>query len=408
MRVKAISLFLFLCMLFAGFTTMNRADKGWIYGKIYTDYGDAYEGRIRWDKNEVFWDDILNAIRKPTREEKKESKEQRTIVDIFGIKIKGKGVSDRQMLLRFGVIKSIERISSNKAEVELKNGERMLLQSSSTDLGESVRGIVIYDLEEGKLKLRWRDLDKVEFFPEPEYYSKKVDDPRKRLYGKVETDEGKFEGFIVWDIDEAVTTDILDGEERGIEREIEFGNIRSITKRFSDSSLVELKSGKELRLEDSNDVNDDNRGITILDPTEGFEVKVSWDAFRSIEFIEGKEHLIKTYGEIQAGKPLRGKIYARNGKIYEGLIKWDNDESSTQDFLDGEIDGIDFSIEFFSIKSIERRSSYSAIVKLKSGREFILGDSVDVSEDNRGIFVWNKEEGRIRLSWDDFEKAEFE
>jgi hypothetical protein len=408
MRAKGMLVILVLTIFFAAFTAPERADKGWIYGKIYTEYDDVYEGRIRWDKNEVFWDDILNAYREATLKEKKASKEERTVVDIFGIKIRGKSVSNRQLLLRFGMIKSIERTSSNRAEIELKNGERIIARASSTDLGNSVRGIVINDADEGKLKLRWRDLEKVEFFPEPEYYAQKVNDPRKRLYGKVDTDEGDFEGFIVWDVDESVTTDILDGEERGVEREIEFGRIRSIEKRFSDSSLVTLKSGKELKLEGSNDVNDDNRGITIVDVTDNFEVKVSWDAFRSIEFIEGKEGLIRTYNDIKTGKPLKGKIYARNGKVYKGYIKWDNDEESTQDYLDGELDGIDFTIEFSSIKSIARRSNSSAIVTLKSGREFVLSDTVDVSDNNRGIFVWNKEEGKTRLSWRDFEKAEFE
>ncbi len=408
MRAKGMLVIFVLTIFFTAFTAPERADKGWIYGKIYTDYDDVYEGRIRWDKNEVFWDDILKAYKKATLKQKRASKEERTIINIFGIKIKGKTTSNRQLLLRFGVIKSIEKASNKEAMIKLKDGERIIAQASSTDLGSSVRGIVIHDLEEGILKLRWRDFAKAEFFPEPEYYAQKVQDPRKRLYGKVETDEGGFEGFIIWDVDEAVTTDILDGEERGIKREIEFGRIRSIEKRFSDSSLVTLKNGKELNLEGSNDVNDDNRGITIVDVTDNFEVKVSWDAFRSIEFIEGKEDLIKTYNDIKTGKPLKGKIYARNGKVYKGFIKWDNDEESTQDFLDGELDGIDFTIEFSSIKSIARRSSYSAIVTLKSGREFVLSDTVDVSDDNRGIFVWNKEEGKTRLSWRDFEKAEFE
>ena len=37
---------------------------GEIYGTIHTTDGDAYTGPIRWDVNENFWDDELNAMKR--------------------------------------------------------------------------------------------------------------------------------------------------------------------------------------------------------------------------------------------------------------------------------------------------------------------------------------------------------
>ena len=41
-----------------------EAESGRLYGTLRTIDGDTFEGWIRWDRNEAWWDDILDASKK--------------------------------------------------------------------------------------------------------------------------------------------------------------------------------------------------------------------------------------------------------------------------------------------------------------------------------------------------------
>ena len=41
--------------------TAVASDVGYLYGRVETVNGDAYEGELRWGKEESFWDDMFNA-----------------------------------------------------------------------------------------------------------------------------------------------------------------------------------------------------------------------------------------------------------------------------------------------------------------------------------------------------------
>jgi hypothetical protein len=67
-------------------TSLVYAGSGRICGTIHTRDGDTFEGPIRWDKNEAFWDDILDATKnREGRHEEGHGRERH--IHIFGIHI---------------------------------------------------------------------------------------------------------------------------------------------------------------------------------------------------------------------------------------------------------------------------------------------------------------------------------
>lgn len=121
----------------------------------------------------------------------------------------------------------------------------------------------------------------------------------------------------------------------------------------------------------------------------------------------------------QTGR-IYGKVYTRDDQVfkgrirwddqeeqYQGRIRWDDDETMTYEFLDGELESIPVMIEFGDIQSIQRCSSTSGSVRLKSGKTLKLQGTCDVNDDNRGIFVEGDGGEMVRLDGDEFDREEF-
>ena len=95
--------------------------------------------------------------------------------------------------------------------------------------------------------------------------------PAYRLYGVVETeDRGSFEGHVQWDIQECLSIGQAgrrDGRRRPVDQD--GPHQFAIEKRNRSGSHVELKDGRKMVLEDTNDVDDSLRGIHVDDPRFG-------------------------------------------------------------------------------------------------------------------------------------------
>ncbi len=412
MPMKYTLLGIFISLGVALFMAPVFAGQGEIYGKIYTVDNDVLEGFIRWDKNEASWTDVFDGLkdREPIRKSRARADrrdEYDHTIRIFGIAIyresgDGTGIFDSdqaQSGIRFGQIKSITPDGDDAVLLLLKSGERVEFRNGSTDFGKGLRGVIIDDKKEGPTELYWEDIDKVELEEAPNVESKFG----KRLYGKVTTRRGNdFAGFVAWDIDEVYNTDILDGRDRHRSRKIDFADIKSIERNSSRSSMVVLKDGREMRLEDSNDIDSDNRGICISDPNLG-RINISWDEFDIIEFQDASAEM--PYSAFNGGRKIHGTVYTEAGEKYTGNIKWDDDEESTWELLNGDYEDVDMAVEFGEIKSIEKISSRTSQVTLKDGRTFRLKGSNDVDSGNRGIFI-DTGKDEIEVDWDEFEKAE--
>jgi hypothetical protein len=406
MRLFGIPIFFLTLSSLFWVTSISHAQPGRICGMIHTRDGEIFEGPIRWDKNEACWDDILNGTKDREGSHRGERRREKHI-EIFGLDIRwdedqkdGKASSG----IQFGHIKSLERRSRNRAILELKNGEKVTFYGGGTDVGSGIREILINDPVQGEIELDWDDLDMVEF---SECEPGKITKVENRLYGTVETQRGDiFKGSVTWDVDELFYSDILDGEERGHTRKIPFGKIKAIERRSSSSAWVYLRNGDKIKLSGTNDVDSGNRGIMVHDPDFGW-VSIGWDDFERLELLDGGEKYLPRYDEFKPIKPLYGVVYDEDGDSYEGYIRWDDDETRSWEFLNGEYKDLDVEVEFSEIAQIEKISSRSAKVTTKNGNNFKLSGSNDVNKENKGIFVTTKDGDEIELDWDDFDKVIF-
>lgn len=411
--VRAITLTAIFLLTLAG--ALAAEDNGRIYGVITTIDGDRFEGLIRWDKNEGSWVDVLDGSKELPRENiRKYSSTKRhdrsPSIKIFGVKIGGNDniwnyLSSAQSGIRFGHLKSMEVVDDDAVLLVTKSGQKVTMKHGSTDIGEDIREIVIEDKKEGEIELVWDDIEKIEFQPSPVKHESVFG---SRLYGKLTTRRGdEFTGFVCWDVDEIFESDILDGSDRKRKRKVKFGDITSIERYSSNGATVILKSKDEFLLRESNDVDDDNRGIIISDPGFG-QVRVKWDEFDRIDFSDPPQPV--RYGDFDGGKRLRGTVYTGDGESYSGQIRWDNDEEYSWEILDGEFRNLEFDIEFGLIKEIEKKSYRSCDVTVWDGRSFRLSGSNDVDEDNKGIFVTldNEKGDEVEIEWDDFARVTFD
>ena len=136
--------------------------------------------------------------------------------------------------------------------------------------------------------LTWNDFLRVEFSDLAESGPAYGDfPPATALRGTVrDTDGHELSGRLVFDLDERETWELLNGFEDDIHFHIPFSKIASIKPTGSDESLVTLRDGTELELEDSVDVNEANRGVLIYlnDNEPSF---VAWEKVGRIDFEKG-------------------------------------------------------------------------------------------------------------------------
>ena len=396
--------------------TPAQADSGRIYGKLYTIDDEVFEGWIRWDKNEAFWDDAIDGtcqrerLERTAKHKPRRYKDRRKrTINIFGLSIGDDNLniewsSGSSCELQFGHLKTMYIEGGSEALMLLKSGEEVEF-SSGGDLGSRVREILMSDIKEGEIIFDWDDIDKIEFQRETQAPT----DGQERLYGRLSTRRGgEFTGWIEWDVDEVLTGDILDGDEkRGRRRKIPFGRISVIERRSSSSSLVILKEGKEYILRGTNDVNSDNSGIYLKTADFG-RIKIDWSEFEKVEFLEVPTALLPNYDDFDGGRPLRGTVFTEDGSEYSGTIVWDNDEHQTWEHLNGEFKSMGMDIPFGVIASIEKSSYSGATVTLKNGDSYLLKDSNDVDDDNRGIFITLENGDVEEVDWYDFARIVFE
>jgi len=223
-----------------------------LHGTLTTRSGLSFTGYVTWDVDEIYSTDILDG-------------------DADG----------RRMRIPFGEIASIERYSSWGSRVTLTNGEEMILEGSN-DVDGSISGIEISDATMGAVKLDWDEFDRVDFHGTDDEVAVANFDGGELIRGTVETVDGdRYTGAIVWDRDETYTWEMLNGDIRGIDFHIEFGNIERI-ERTSRGAEVTLNDGRTFHLSGSNDVDDGNRGLLIR--TDGREFEVDWDNLAQVTF----------------------------------------------------------------------------------------------------------------------------
>jgi hypothetical protein len=138
------------------------------------------------------------------------------------------------------------------------------------------------------------------------------------------------------------------------------------------------------------------------------------------------------------GGRLYGKLTTVGGDVYEGLIRWDKNEASWSDILNGNKelhrsyssnhrhervrifgitigerwdseadDNVQSGLCFGHIEKIEPLGDDAVRLTLKSGEKVRLeGGSTDIGEEIRGIVIEDSKEGEIEFDWDEIESVE--
>ena len=383
-----------------------------IYARVVTAAGAVHEGFLDWGGDEATWGEFLNgdkelpyrnvedAIRLGARQER----DRERSIEFLGFRITWDEDDDIpsavQSGVRFGHLESLVVLDDRAALLTLKGGHEVEFDGGSSDIGSSLDGLVV-DTGQGDVELRWRDIDVVEFLSAPAGATPS----RVRLHGTVTDRNGNaFTGYVTWDADERFTDEILDGDEGSREREIPFGRIAAIERDGPSASRVTLVDGTEMVLTGSNDVDDDNRGIAVADPTLG-AVTVEWDDFESLRLHPPER--ATPYDAFDGGLRLYGTVVDRDGREVTGWLRWDNDEEFGWEILDGSSGDVEFDVELARVARIERITSRSAQVTLRDGRSFELEGSNDVDRGNRGIYVETEEGGLELIRWEDFAEVVF-
>jgi len=374
-----------------------------LYGRVTIASGATYEGRVRWGRDqEAFWGDYFNGVKATNPWANHVPREYKgpDTLKIFGIAI-GNAKMDfgRPFMMRFGDIARIER-PGRDVRVTLKSGTIFDLDYSS--LNDFDDGVRIWDASKGVLDISSPRLRSVDLLPAPT-----AAEIPHRLHGTVRTRQGDFTGFVQWNRNKSIGTDELAGRSDAGDRVVRFDQVRSIARQSGESSRVTLLDGREIVLSGTRDTGASNLGIYVDDSRYG-RVLVSWDAFDGLDFSAGTSG--PSYSDFQPGRPLTGTITTRAGRRLAGRLVYDLDESETTETLDAPDRGVDYTIPFGLIASIELSGRQTiATVTLHTGEELRLERRGDLGESNGGmlIFVDGQQQPEY-VPWSDVQRIDFE
>jgi hypothetical protein len=442
-----------------------------LWGRVTTVQGKVHEGFILWDMDKASWVDLLRGSKSldwhPAEDWSPDGgpdpvPEDR-VIEYGGYRITW---DDRETEVgtatesgvRFGHIQRIRVLGGDSVAVELLSGVtvelferdvashsepgiRMILPGGSTDLGHDMREFLV-EVSEGKtVPLAWEDLAEVEFGSAPG----EVLPTSSRLYGTVEDRSGRrFCGFLSWDGRHAFFTDSLVGVEiGGRSLELSFREIESIEWTAHGIRMTPKDTGTLLLLA-AGDMDPRTR-IQVSDPGLG-QVTVGLGGVRSVRIhpfgpgVPGWE--AATRQRFDGGASLKGTVTTVTGAELTGLIRWDADEGSSWEILDGSWEDETFQVEFSKVVLMERLgpdegSSHGLRITLRDGRVLEMNGvdpktfpargrlrrdpealpdvrslqrslSSDVGEKNRGTLVRPDGQDRwIRVGWMEFRSLRF-
>jgi hypothetical protein len=365
----------------------TETGQGFLYGRVSTDDGATYQGRLRFGGNqEAFWGNYFNGFKHQNPWARHAPPERltqkRAPIEIFGFEFFG---GERQinlgrpMMARFGDIARIEA-RGRDLRVTLKSGTVFPLDRYAAD--DYADGLRVWDGTRGVVNLdEWRILS-LEFLPTPGREA-----GPGQLHGTVRTAHGDFTGFIQWDREECVVSDLLVGRTAGGEVRVPFATIRSIARRSRDSAVVSLLDGRDIVLDPRQ--GDSHRGIYVDDRRYG-RVLVSWNAVERLDFSAGGSG--PAYTAFPPGQAITGSVITRAGRRLTGRLVYDLDESETTETLDAPSQGVDFTIPFGMIASIARggdeRGSQPARVTLHDRQSLELERTGDLGDGNAGLLIF--------------------
>jgi hypothetical protein len=225
-----------------------------MYGTVESQEGE-FTGFIQWDLTECLSSDILDG------------------------RLNGKN-RDYTM----GEIRSLARAAKENATViELKDGTSVTM-GGSNDLDSGNRGIMIETPDLGRVVVPWTRFIKVTFVEgHGTGNGRGTYQNQGPLQGTVTTTEGRrHSGRIIYDLDEGWQWDIFNGSQNGLDYNIPFSLIRSISPQDEETCEVTLHGGQVLVLSGEQDTGKKHGGVLVIPAVGGDSVQLLWDEVQEV------------------------------------------------------------------------------------------------------------------------------
>ncbi len=283
---------------------MRNGDRFEVDGDGYNDVGlDVRVYDVEVGEMEIYWNriDRIEFLATPQQLENKFGESLYGTVEAFGTKFSGyiqwdhderlstdklDGDSeDGDLSIPFGNIRSIER-RGTRSLVVLKSGRELMLDGSN-DVSSGHRGVIVEGRDFPAIDIPWDEFDKVIFDDKVPTGGISYADfnQQAELTGKVTAHNGDvFAGKIVYDLDETHTYELLQGKEGEYEYSIPFRAIKEITTKGEHRCLIKLKNGRQITLDESQDVGNRNHGILVFRPNSDDTKYLLWSEVSEVTF----------------------------------------------------------------------------------------------------------------------------
>lgn len=196
-------------------------------------------------------------------------------------KLNGKTLNNEPVSYAFAYIARIEK-QDKQVLLQLRSGEKIPL-AAADDVSNA--GIVVMHPTYGRVLIEWKAFRSFTPQAQPAAGLMYNDYPTpERLYATVQTtDNRRYEGACVFDLDEEWNVELLDGNKDGLYYQIPFYYISTITPYRKHYSSVRLKNNSTLLLGGANDVSDRNWGLIIWLPNKKYQY-IPWGQVKEISF----------------------------------------------------------------------------------------------------------------------------
>ncbi|WP_223787765.1 hypothetical protein [Marinicella meishanensis] len=406
---------LLTAMLSAAVGSVAAKPEPIIYGTVTDKKGQTHTGSIRWGDQETFLSDIFNGVKIGTVGfEHLTDDEQEALLDhqpgpqatIGDLQITfksffGKEIDPPYFNVPFGAIKQLAIDAEQPLfTATLHDGTTIVSDGeSSNDLRSD---IYVKDAQGNTQEFDMDELTLVTFAKAPANALTFGDG----IYGTVTSSIGTFQGRVMWDKDERLTDEELDGnDEANKDYEIKFADIKSIEKN-GNYSLVELTDGNTLNLTGTNDVNTSNRGIWVDHPDLG-RVEIEWSQFNKlvIEDVDVAWLDFDDYAQMQ--QPLRGTVTLQDGSsVQADAITYDMSLVSQADLLYADVNEANRQIPLRTIKQITVKHEQAVELTLHDGSTLLAYGNNSVTRDNNGLLLKSGENYRW-VPWAEVKTIQF-
>lgn len=393
-------------------TPVHGQDSDRIWGRVTTKSGDQHEGFLHWENSNASWADVIRGTSRLDSHiyedwlQASESDPPTRTIDVMGYRVSWDEVHmdfprQAEFGIRLGHVAELEMLNSGRVRVIFRGGGETPVFNP---YGWRWRELSVVVPGAPPVELRWERLQSVAFSSA----SRSPGRDEARIYGTV-TDRWKqsFSGYITWSIEgtallgsERISGNTVEDDEDK-RKHFRLDELDTVTK-IGPRAIATLRSGGSVSLFDRVF---GNNHIVVSDICMG-TARVDWDDFQAVRFHEPPESLSPGYGGFGPVYQLAGTVVTEDAEETSGLIRWNADKEWSWQLLNGHMEDVKVYFALNQVAKIEKGELWGAVVTLLDGRSFKVGESPDLSGDNRGVLIAVADGWRF-VSWEEFQEVRF-